>query len=230
VVACIILVLLSIYYVLVLIVLVNLLIAIVSRTFKDVKRTEEAHMLRNYAAIIVELEIMMSEQQCKELHGGALGRFVHVLEPQQAAGWLRGGKGEGVLPSRLPGKQPNAGQRGGGEGAGRWIAGRAASMTGERGGSACRAEEQEQEQHEEEDKQLEQRGVQLPEAVVEQLKEAMFQMQKEMQEAMLLEMKRLLTQERRQGQGDQSEQGGQQQGEQHHLFQHAQVQPRPWVP
>jgi hypothetical protein len=55
------LVLLAVFCVLTVIVVINMLIAIVSTTFKAVKRQEEAHMLRNYARIIDEIEGSMSE-------------------------------------------------------------------------------------------------------------------------------------------------------------------------
>ena len=76
------------YAVLMLIVLLNLLIAVVSFTFHAVKAGEEAHMLRNHAVIIAELEALMDEAERRELNEGGLGRFLHVLEPRQAAHWL----------------------------------------------------------------------------------------------------------------------------------------------
>ncbi len=82
------LLLMAAYAVLVLIVLVNLLIALVSCTYRTVKAGEQAHMLRNHAVIIAELEALMDEAERRDLNEGRLGRFLHVLEPQQAADWL----------------------------------------------------------------------------------------------------------------------------------------------
>jgi hypothetical protein len=50
---------LGVFAVLVLIVLVNMLIAIVSETFKEVKRNEPMQMLRNKAYLISEIEGVM---------------------------------------------------------------------------------------------------------------------------------------------------------------------------
>jgi hypothetical protein len=86
------LILLVVYCVLILIVLVNMLIAIVSETYTDVKQTESLQMLRNKASVIDEIESILPEACRRELNGQLLQPYVHVLVPQQASGRLLNGK------------------------------------------------------------------------------------------------------------------------------------------
>jgi hypothetical protein len=121
------LVLLAVFCMLTVIVVVNILIAMVSTTFKAVKEQEEAHVLRNYARIIDEIEASMSEQQRQMLNSKLL-TFVHVLEPQQAVSWLAAGMqvGRAKGASNTVGQ----GQTGSGTGGGRGGAGGGGSGIG----------------------------------------------------------------------------------------------------
>jgi hypothetical protein len=80
------LLLLVVYSVLVLIVLVNLLIAIVSDTFKEIKRSEELQMLKYQALMIGEVEAGLTEGQKEWLNLVNNKPFMHVLEPTPGVG------------------------------------------------------------------------------------------------------------------------------------------------
>jgi hypothetical protein len=83
------LLLLAAFFVALLVLLVSML-ATAARTYQGAKAREEAHVLRSYASMILDMEAMVPAEGRRELSGGALGRFVHVLELQPAAGWLLG--------------------------------------------------------------------------------------------------------------------------------------------
>jgi ABC-type uncharacterized transport system permease subunit len=81
------LLLLAVFCALAVIVLINMLIAIVSSTFKAVKKKEDAYMLRNYATIIDEIERSLADSWRQYFNYKNQLGFVHVLEPQ-AVSWL----------------------------------------------------------------------------------------------------------------------------------------------
>ncbi len=62
------------------------------RSFKHVKQSEELQMLRNYAAVIDEIEGVASfglQRRLQWRQGPAQRQFVHVLEPRQAGGYRK---------------------------------------------------------------------------------------------------------------------------------------------
>jgi hypothetical protein len=94
------------------------MLATATRAFQSAKGCEEAHVLRGYASTILDVEAAAPEARRGELGGGdgALGAFVHVLEPQPASRWLLGEmqQQQGGLPGRREAGGPAWGSAPGG--------------------------------------------------------------------------------------------------------------------
>ncbi|GIL50181.1 hypothetical protein Vafri_6307 [Volvox africanus] len=73
--------LMSVYGILMLIVLVNLLIAIMNDTYDRIKETEEIEVLHNRARLIVDLESLLTRDMRDKLQARLLGDYLHVLVP-----------------------------------------------------------------------------------------------------------------------------------------------------
>ncbi|EFJ44379.1 hypothetical protein VOLCADRAFT_118752 [Volvox carteri f. nagariensis] len=73
--------LMSVYGILMLIVLVNLLIAIMNDTYDRIKETEEIEVLHNRARLIVDLESLLTKDMRDKLQARLLGDYLHVLVP-----------------------------------------------------------------------------------------------------------------------------------------------------
>ncbi|GLC75104.1 hypothetical protein PLESTF_001594300 [Pleodorina starrii] len=73
--------LMSVYGILMLIVLVNLLIAIMNDTYDRIKETEEIEVLHNRARLIVDLESLLTRDMREKLQARLLGDYLHVLVP-----------------------------------------------------------------------------------------------------------------------------------------------------
>ncbi|KAG2492902.1 hypothetical protein HYH03_008816 [Edaphochlamys debaryana] len=71
----------SVYGILMLIVLVNLLIAIMNDTYDRIKETEEIEVLHNRARLIVDLESLLTRETREKLQTRLLGDYLHVLVP-----------------------------------------------------------------------------------------------------------------------------------------------------
>ncbi|KXZ52570.1 hypothetical protein GPECTOR_9g614 [Gonium pectorale] len=73
--------LMSVYGILMLVVLVNLLIAIMNDTYDRIKETEEIEVLHNRARLIVDLESLLTREMRDKLQERLLGDYLHVLVP-----------------------------------------------------------------------------------------------------------------------------------------------------